>query len=167
VKPTIHVEGTDGSGKSTLVPILAKGLSCEVVPSEGPAKSWDDCLIRVGKRLRPGIVCDRSSGLVSELVYGPVLRGGCITQEDRMWDVVKILIVHGVKFVYCRPPATRIKPEFFDDEAPEVVAGVKAKEAELLARYDDVMVTIEQIGGTIVRYDWTIDTVEDLIQCVA
>ena len=159
----IHVEGTDGTGKSTLVPALADTLRLRIMPSEGPAKGWTDCVDRVQKRLVDGIICDRSSGLISELVYGRVIRGELCEAEYSFWLMVGHAIGKGVIFVYCRPPAELIQPNFFDDEDPKHVAGVKEQAAELLVRYDEVMLKVKAFGGKVVKYDRTRMTYSDLV----
>jgi energy-coupling factor transporter ATP-binding protein EcfA2 len=164
-RPCVHVEGPDGSGKSTLVPELARIMGLDVVPTDDPPKSWDECLGRIERRIEPGLVCDRSSGLVSELVYGPVLRGRTITDEEDIWSMVRS-VVHAVVFVYCRPPSDRIRPTFRDGEDPEHVRGVLERSDALVNRYDDVMSRLSRMGVRIVGYDWTRQTVEEVARCV-
>ncbi len=166
LRPTVHVEGVDGSGKTTLAPELARLLGCEVVPTDGPALDWDECLGRVRRRLAPGLVCDRSSGLVSELVYGPVLRGGTVAPEGEMWSVVRSLL-GVVTFVYCRPPDDSMRPTFRPGESPDHVAGVRARLRDLSARYDMVVSRLSREGARVLRYDWTMQTPEGLASCVA
>ncbi len=163
--PCVHVEGPDGSGKSTLVSKLATNLDRDLIPTDDPPSSWDECLARVDRRVRPGIVCDRSSGLVSELVYGPVLRGGTITDEETIWGVVGA-VLGSVTFIYCRPPESKIRPRFRDGEDPDHVRGVNSKGAELLRKYDDVMSRISRMGGRVIWYDWTQRSAGEVTLCV-
>jgi len=163
--PCIHVEGPDGSGKSTLVPRLANRLNLRGVQTQGPPRSWSECLGRVERRIIPGVVCDRSSGLVSELVYGPVLRGETLGKEEWIWDLVKA-VRGSVVFVYCRPPIDSMQMDFRPDEDPVHVGGVVARYGRIVDRYDEVMDRIEAIGGTVVRYDRTVMGFEELIECV-
>jgi hypothetical protein len=164
-RPCIHVEGVDGSGKSTLASTLADLTRFSLVPTDDPPKTWDECLLRVHRRLAPGTVCDRSSGLISELVYGPVLRGGTITDEAEMWQVVRA-VAHAVVFVYCRPPTHEVKPTFRPGEDPGHVLGVKSKLVELLGKYDEVMARVSAAGARVIRYDWTRQKPEELLSCV-
>ena len=164
-RPCVHVEGPDGSGKSTLVPELAGIMGLDVVPTDDPPRSWDECLRRIERRVSPSLVCDRSSGLVSELVYGPVLRGGTIVDEEVVWSVVRS-VVHAVVFVYCRPPDDAIRPTFRDGEDPGHAKGVLEKSDPLRRRYDEVMSRLSGMGARVVRYDRTRQTVEEVARCV-
>ncbi len=165
LRPCLHLEGTDGSGKTTLASWLAREGGYDLVDTEGPASSWEECLARVGRRLDPGSVCDRSSGLVSELVYGPVLRGGCLADEGDYWRLVR-QVLHAVAFVYCRPPDGAVAPTFREGEDPTHVRGVVDNRARLLARYDEVMAKVSALGGRVVRYDWTRQSPEEVLSCV-
>ncbi len=174
--PCVYVEGPDGSGKTTLIgelanvlpsryPALLPGMT--LVPTDDPPKSWDECLARIQRRLAPGLLCDRSSGLLSELVYAPVLRGGVLAPggEGEMWGMVESLL-HAVTFVYCLPSLDSLDPTFRPEEDPAHVKLVKAKSRELLARYDEVMARVSSMGGRVVRYDFMRDTPEEVSACV-
>lgn len=163
---TIYVEGTDGSGKSHLIESLGKLLPGHTtVPSDDPPESWVECLDRIYRRLPPGLLCDRSSGLVSELVYGPVLRNRYITEPENLLNTVRSLL-YSVIFVYCRPPGGAIRPTFRDSENPEHVKGVLDRADQLLGKYDSVMSWLVRNGAQVVRYDWTSQTPEEVLSCV-
>lgn len=163
-RPCIHVEGPDGSGKSTLVKYLGRLLNYKVIPTQGPPKAWAECHKRIQERIEPGIVCDRSSGLISELVYGPVIRGETVTKEEFIWDTVRSL-VHTVTFVYCRPPT--LHPTFRKSENSEHVERVKNRLPKLLDRYDEVMSRLVREGGRVIRYDYTAQAPGEVAECVA
>ena len=163
--PCIHVEGVDGSGKTTLTRQLAERSGLELVPTDGPPKTHEECLGRIRRRIRPGVICDRSSGLVSELVYGPILRDGTIAPEPEYWNILRIL-TRSVLFVYCRPPTGRLKMAFRDGEDPHHVHGVQSRYMDLAQKYDEVMARIFYEGGRVIRYDWTCQAPEEVIQCV-
>lgn len=165
LRPCIHVEGVDGSGKTTLAEQLAKDLDLHLVPTDDPPRSWDECLKRIQRRVGTGVVCDRSSGLISELVYGPVLRGGTITDEADLWAAVRS-VLHAVTFVYCRPPLAYVQPTFRPEEDPVHVEGVKKRGYDLLVRYDRVMEEVSRIGGRVIRHDWTNPTLGGIKRCV-
>lgn len=166
LRPCVHVEGPDGSGKSTLVDSIVAATGLRKIPTDDPPSSWEECLSRVGKRLDPGIVCDRSSGLISELVYGPVLRGSTIVDEEEIWWVVRS-IVHAVKFVYCRPPEFALSLEFRTGESPSHVSQVKSNLGRLSRRYDEVFERLYREGAQVIRYDrMSGQTPSEVIRCV-
>ena len=164
LRPCIHIEGTDGAGKSTLVDAFVRS-GFRKVETDNPPRSWEVCCQRVQSRILPGLVCDRSSGLVSELVYGPVIRGRSIVAEEVLWSVVRS-IIHATTFIYCRPPKQEIRLTFREDEDPGHIASVKARGDELYDQYDLVMHRLEQIGGRVLYYDWTRQTPEEILRCV-
>lgn len=162
VLPCVHVEGTDGSGKTTLVKDVPEEWTR--MPTEDPPMTWEECLSRIGKRLFPGMVCDRSSGLVSELVYGPVLRGRTIVREEVLWNVVRS-VAGAIKFVYCRPDELDIRPSFRKGEDPKHVELVKSRGRLLLARYDEVVARMERTGCQVVRYDRSPGRIQEIFRC--
>ena len=80
----IIVEGPDFSGKTTLCQQLVKDLNAELVKSVRPRYleniyAWS---AKVSVIPNEFVVCDRSP-LISEMIYGPILRGETlIDQED-------------------------------------------------------------------------------------
>lgn len=163
-RPCVHLEGTDGSGKTTLARELSAIGGLALVGTEDPPTSWEECLARVERRVSPGLVCDRSSGLVSELVYGPVLRGGCLVEEEKLWEVVRA-VRESVVFVYCRPPDEAVSPTFREGEDPGHVRGVRERRGQLQARYDEVMARVSREGCRVVRYDRTRQTPREVMAC--
>jgi hypothetical protein len=165
LKPSVHIEGPDGAGKTTLYEVL-KGHLGEGVPTDDPPADQSECMRRVQARVRPGVVCDRSSGLISELVYGPVLRGGTLGPEDTYWDVVRA-VIHAVVFVYCRPRKVPVESlRFRGGEDRSHVQGVKEKYGELVERYDHVMSRVSALGGRVIRYNWERDNPSEVMECV-
>ncbi len=154
LKPCIHVEGVDGSGKSTLVESLAKEMELEIVETQDPPIDLGECRSRVEQRIRPGIICDRSSGLISELVYGPVLRDGVLGNYEDYWSMVKS-IQYAVTFIYCRPPFDYLSVSFRTEETKKHVRAVNKNLKALYAQYDVVMSKLSALGARVVVYDWT------------
>ena len=159
----IHVEGCDGSGKSTFVTSLSSILGYPVIPTDDPPKSSGECLRRIAARLAPGIVCDRSSGLISEMVYGPVLRHGTFLTTEEMEEIL-LSMIGSVTFIYCRPDTLR--PTVRPGEDSNHVKSVFDKLKKLQSQYDSVMGWIEDSGGRVVRYNWMEQTPEEIAKCV-
>lgn len=156
-RPPILVEGPDGAGKSHLAAALAKALNRPLMPTRGPLASYDENLKEFRRRLAPGIVADRSIGLVSELVYGPVLRGETMGDEDRYWRAAEAAALSAV-LVYCRPPHDVIQrhcTEARKGEDPAHIEKVLKTIDTLVIRYDRVVARLEGMGWKVYRYDWT------------
>lgn len=166
LRPTVYVEGPDGSGKSTLVGVISadRGPGPSTVETEGPPATWVECLRRIDARVAPGLLCDRSSGLVSELVYGPVLRGGVLAPggEDELWRLVGS-VKHAVVFVHCRPD--RLEPRARPGEDPEHLRAVGANLGRIRDRYDEVMLRVASMGARVVRYDRSPRSLEEVLAC--
>jgi len=159
LRPCIHVEGVDGSGKTTLIGEISDQLSLRRIETDDPPSTYSQCIRRISRRIIPGVVCDRSSGLVSELVYGKVIRGETLG-GDKLWDILRSMI-EAVTFVHCRSSPGPL--EFREGEDPDHVEAVRKKLPLLRTRYLAVMRTISSMGGRVVDYDWR---KEDLISCV-
>lgn len=161
-RPCVHVEGPDGAGKSILAEKLSEKTGLRMVPTQDPPRDWDECRRRIDERIVPGVVCDRSSGLLSELVYGPVIRGKTCVDEGILWDAVRA-VSRTVKFVYCRP--RRFSPTWREGEDPAHVRAVRGRHAALVDRYDLVMSEVRRIGSSVLYYDWQRDDVEEVARC--
>lgn len=145
----VLVEGMDNSGKTTLIRRLERMLCLEYIHSvyepteEGQAKFIEGVFTQIDVIAGPnhkktGVVLDRIS-LVSELVYGPILRHGSVLQPrthqrllDKLWTYDPIII-------YCRPTTETIISNIHEREQ---MAGVAEKAAELVVQYDNVMSSI-------------------------
>lgn len=100
----IIVEGPEGSGKSYLAEHLGRIFRAEVFHSGGPPRSVDELVGRIQKqRSSFGSVLDRSS-FVSELVYGPVVRGGTSIPRTELIEHARSFMLEGWILIYCRPP---------------------------------------------------------------
>lgn len=164
ILPCIHVEGPDGSGKTTLIRSLSAEMGLETIPTDDPPSSWAECIRRISIRVRPGIICDRSSGLISELVYGPVLRSKTIAPESEMWNIVKS-IVGSISFVYCRPPRSMLDPKRRTGESLDHTRLVERRLGAIADRYDEVMQRVEDLGGEVIVYDRTNMETGDVARC--
>jgi hypothetical protein len=166
LRPCVHVEGPEGSGKSRMANSLARRLGLDLRPTQNPPATWSECEKRIRIRIEPGIVCDRSSGLVSELVYGPILRGKTVCPEPVLWSIVRETL-HSVTYIYCRPPYVSMAPTVREGEDPDHVKACREESENLVCRYDEVFTRITQMGGRVIRYDWTSDqTNEEVARCV-
>src|SRR5690606_4664522 len=105
----VILEGPDGSGKSTLGTYLASQTERPLLHSPGVTqgelemKAW--VLRMLTSPLRDNLILDRFP-LVSELVYGPVLRNEVLIPKFHplyaAWHRIPTTLI------YCRPPTDAI-----------------------------------------------------------
>jgi len=132
----IVVEGMDNSGKSTLAKYLHETLELPLEHSPKPpfmGTPVEDWLAWIEVSLTPDTsfyIYDRYP-IVSEMVYGPVLRGYSLLGEDYLtrWRMANPLIV------YCRPPQSRI----FSFGNREQMVGIKENKERLYEAYEKYM----------------------------
>lgn len=150
----IIVEGMDNTGKTTLIKRLLqqydldyRGSASELRGDPQKLIAWvDEELSRPTTKVP---IYDRFP-LISEEVYGPVLRGRSSIPDHRYDGWTKD---HKVLFIYCRPPLGFIRrwgPR-------EQMEGVKEFDKELVERYDKVMHRHRCKGWGVIKYDY-IDT---------
>jgi len=172
----IIVEGMDGTGKTTLVQQLAHHLDVEskkfVKSSSGPDEDYKSILVdntvseineletasaegRPIKRLY-----DRFP-LISEAVYGPILRGhNCF--GDQYHPLRSRLLALKTVIIYCRPHRDVIQANI--QQAPQM-SGVQEHFRELLSAYDKLFLELTEtpVNSYITLYDYTRDEVRELI----
>ena len=160
--PIIAVEGMDSSGKTTLISQLRQtDHSFWCISRSKPIKtireldsflSWLDALPH--DQL---IVLDRHP-LVSEKVYGPLLRGKDLT-ENLDPDIISTHLGGGlsrlIRVIYCRPPSSVIKSNLWKNPQLD---GVPENFLTLLTRYDNVMALLKMGGIPVIYHDYTSET---------
>jgi hypothetical protein len=167
-RPCIHVEGPDGAGKTVLAQTLWRTGGYFKIPTHGPPATEEESWALLDGRLEPGCIVDRSTGLVSELVYGPVVRGRTVVPEKELWSAVRA-VRRVVTFVYCRPPFDVVRRHCGKARADEDlthVTSVTAKIRAITDRYDEVMQHAIRLGCKVIEYDWTNDPVEQAAEAV-
>ncbi len=155
----IIVEGPDGAGKTTLCQKLHAATDLPVIHSGGPPGSAGEVQERIRElSLFPRAIRDRCV-LISEPIYGGVLRGQSFLREDRA-----IRLLHSLPFsvvLYCRPPEAvlfdhldenlnREKSHKPGDHADQV----RFSFDQIVWAYDKFMHKIGQSGIDVIRYTW-------------
>lgn len=137
--PVIICEGPDGSGKSTLAAHLGAAFSLPVYPTMGPPKTAFDLVKRVKNILsEDNVIFDRFT-LISEMVYGPILRDTHvydISWLNRLSDPGKYLVI------YCRPSDDTIlnTPVPVKPHKPKPhIRDVIAQRKRIIEQYDYIM----------------------------
>lgn len=152
----IIVEGMDNSGKTTLIENIKDGLETQGV--QGHFEHSPSHLIATGRiqdwltwieiSLLPDnqkYVYDRYP-VLSEIVYGPILRGSNLLSTTDHLERLKLL---KPLIIYCRPDDDTI----FDFRKPEM-KGVKENRDQLLAGYDRMTRSLYTHGFDIHMYNF-------------
>jgi hypothetical protein len=158
------VEGPDCSGKSFLAAALGRVMGVEVVHAGGPPVSRLEFVERLSRQLSSrGKILDRCA-VVSERVYGTVLRDETIIPEEglRLWT--KNFVDDGWSLVYCRLPdpvtLERMRLTLVSSGAAKSyktgqhIAKILEHAPDILRAYDRVIAEIERAGMPVVRYNY-------------
>jgi hypothetical protein len=157
----VIVEGPDGSGKTTLLKNL-RSQSTQyfwVMSSSGRPKTIEQLKEAVGyigqsAYLKLHIICDRFP-LISEAVYGPVVRGRCLLDQldERNQKFLEELLTGEIeRIIYCRPPLEQIKYNLKENLQ---MTGVYQLIEKLVRRYDEVMDELRDSNVKVYNYDYT------------
>lgn len=165
---TIIVEGMDNTGKTTLIEAITNHLQQGEVPffhrkPRGPGSRGQD-LTEIHTMLEStGVRIYDRTPVISELVYGKVLRGeGSLGNQS--WHFLQLLLRIEPLIIYCRPHDDAI---FNFGDRPQM-AGVIEQKQKLLERYDFMMNAIRNLGyGQLVfTYDWQTMDLEEMVRLV-
>lgn len=150
----VILEGADGSGKTSLATRIRKDLDEYVLflRSNGPPHRVGQLanvisLLANIPQVIP-VVCDRNP-IISESVYGPILRGKCmhvLTIEQMARWFKPMMIIH------CRPNYEALAAGVRREPQLE---GVVDNHRHIVKAYDDLMGQLENEGVYIKRYDYT------------
>lgn len=141
----IFIEGPDNSGKSTLCKKLEKaGVKLGDIGND-VSKNLINFSARTQLDSR-NMVFDRSR-VISELVYGNVIRNDCRISKES----VEQFIYARPLVIYCRPPTSRI----LRNNGREQMEGVLEKHEQLIHTYDHVMDSLKAYGVRVIDFDYT------------
>lgn len=160
----IVVEGVDASGKSTLLDQsrldIRRRYFLLMRHSQRPYSPLDVTgFLKTLEGVRCDVVVDRHP-LISEPIYGPILRGVDIT-ENSVTDRLRYLKNTVERVIYCRPPKFMIIENLV--KLPQL-KGVKDNLVKLLEAYDNAMKALQQEGVPVIWYDYECNTrpIEDM-----
>lgn len=162
----ILVEGCDNTGKTTLVNKLAHKTGYTVVHSKGPDKDqikpWLNHILEKAEN-GENLIMDRVS-LVSEQVYGPILRGDSVFGPSEWLGLWGRFMELQPKIVYCRPPREVILGTITEREQ---MGGVAENCRKLIDAYDNFFNYLLEVRlATFLVYDYTRHDEEELIDWV-
>ncbi len=153
----VIVEGCDNCGKTKLIQHLATELHCEVIKSPGPQPkealaSW--MMVMFQLQHIQAVIFDRFP-VISEEIYGKVLRG--YSELDFYGERTFITILKRMSplIIHCRPPMYKI----LDLGTRPQMEGVSEHILELVAKYDYLMRILQEEGFSIIQYDYMSDVV--------
>lgn len=156
------IEGCDGSGKTTLLETLRREVKHSFAilrMSQYPRKPTDVyAYLRWLERKPRGlhVVMDRHP-LVSEPIYGPLIRKVDQTEGQALAIHLRQFVQDELCFVYCRPPDETILGNVQKNEH-EQMDGVIDNTRQLIDRYDRSMNSLQRTGlvPKFVRYNYEV-----------
>jgi hypothetical protein len=171
----VIIEGMDGTGKTTLVQQLAHRLEVKprkFVGSLGPSDDYRVVLVNLTISEITELEIASAEGrsikrlhdrfpLISEAVYGPILRGhNCF--GGPYYPLRRRLLALKTVIIYCRPDRDVIQANV--QQAPQM-SGVLGHFGELLDAYDKLFVELTEspVNSYITVFDYTRDEVRELI----
>jgi len=156
----IIVEGPDGSGKTTLLNYLSKKTGIEIIHGGGPPKSIPEIYDRVVKILdNPEGLYDRVT-MISERIYGPVVRKARLIDEEQWNQWTARLGRLGAVVIYCRPPDQTIrefagKLEVKGHKSANHIQRVRENIQDIIKFYDHTIRKVIGLGVKVITYDRT------------
>jgi adenylate kinase family enzyme len=150
------IEGPDGSGKTTLAFRLAKMMECDRIHAGGPANTSSELRGRMDFQLEFfGHILDRAS-VVSEQVYGPIVRGKMLISKKEMRCYEEKFIDGGWILIYCRPRIETLIEYVESDMEEEIQQSAKTYKTT-----DHAEKVRRHIGTITERYDEVIGSFKD------
>lgn len=167
----IIVEGPDNAGKTTLCNTLSRELNKGIIHSPNhkdmmsSTEKWFEWIIQsLTHPSNAHIIYDRHP-LISEQVYGPVLRRHNFFGDGRGAAFYHLLLKSNPLIIYCKPPEENLM-DFGDREQLEGVID----NANLLAvAYDAFMHDLfhhELFNGDVIKYDYTSNSIEYVTEAI-
>ena len=134
----IIIEGMDNTGKSTLCNHLSKKFDLRVDVRSRP-KDLNDGFRMISRSVfnKNPVIYDRHV-LISEIVYGPLLRNKSVFGNSN-WDLLFLMLKTHPLIIYCRPPKRKV----FRFGVREQMDGVISQATNLIRRYDWLMEIIK------------------------
>lgn len=166
----IILEGPDGAGKSTLGKTLSERLNIPLIHTGGHQDrvAMYDAIEEILDNPNEAVIFDRIS-LISEQIYGPLLRDKNIFNNPFGQDMMMKLRNRQPAYIYVRPKDPQRIFEVQLQTKPHKDQKHINKVAKLLYwvldSYDKVFVELQEYGFQhCIQYDYTSDSIELLIE---
>ncbi len=150
----IILEGADGSGKTSLATRIRKDIDEYILllRSSGPPRNIEQLATVVNfiRSCPPEIplITDRNP-LISESVYGPIIRGQCMHSLDVEGMAT---LFQNAMIIHCRPNYSVLAAGVRKEVQME---GVVLNHRQIIKEYDTLMGGLEKLGVYVKRYDYT------------
>lgn len=151
----VIIEGPDGSGKSTLISQLRASteLYCHVLSTSGPPPGFNAVIEELGWLANfPRslfLICDRYR-LISETIYGPILRGKSLVGAFNMHLIAEAEVD---AIIYCRPRLETIVENVRRTKAAQL-SGIWEHLGEIVQAYDELFDFISDSETRVINYDY-------------
>jgi thymidylate kinase len=101
----IILEGPDGSGKTTLANKIKDQTGFMLLHRSHQTDSNAESLFdEYAQVIKAGKNCIMDRGWYSEMVYGPVMRGGSAITYPQMYELERMLAKNGALIIHCTAP---------------------------------------------------------------
>lgn len=101
----IILEGPDGSGKTTLANKIKDQTGFMLLHRSHQTDSNAESLFdEYAQVIKAGKNCIMDRGWYSEMVYGPVMRGGSAITYPQMYELERLLAKNGALIIHCTAP---------------------------------------------------------------
>lgn len=158
----IILEGPDNSGKTTLGQRLETALGVTLIHSTRPPAdaSSSDLIEHAVLQVEPRRVIMDRNYLISELVYGTILRGGPALGRERHLKLMNDMLELGhILIIYCRPSADTI----LDNGNRQQMIGVIEAHGKIISNYDRLMGQLGILKGkNLIRFNYEEDDFKNL-----
>ncbi len=138
---SIIFEGPDGAGKSYTAEYISINTKIPVYHAGGPPATPEEAVFRAGKMLQlENQIFDRFP-IISEQIYGPLLRGSNPFTIDDLKRLPHLVI-------YCRPSDETLKEVELitkSHKKTDHVQAVKSKYQQIIEKYDGLMEHVTHI----------------------
>lgn len=162
----IITEGIDGSGKSTIISEICLMTGRSIKHAGGPPVDATNYLKRLDQyRVLPeAVLCDRHP-LISELIYGRILRGHTVIGEDILWKcIITCIVRNNPIFLWCEPSKdTDILLQDKVHKSEKHLVEVFASRHRIAEQYKKMGLALKDMGAKVIVYDRFSDNMHETI----
>jgi len=155
----IIIEGMDNSGKTTLAKTLAAHFDWPLVHSPGYCPGMIDWTKKA--LLEDTIKIYDRFPLISEAVYGPILRNNNSFNSEKGKALISLFYDRKPLIIYCNPPV-----KIIERRMGEQMEGVKKHLGDLIISYNEHIRFLQQFNFYVVFYNYTDPSDDAVVKAV-